>query len=297
MFKLYSERIKDAKGEPEVFVYDNFPKEFRNQFFHIIADGFDKFERNYEFRDIWQYVCNSFAREQGLKSIFINNKNSMSRYIDECSNSEFLDLMDYIFTVFIDNSYLRQNFGDDPIDKAITELNYRFKQHNLGYEFTNGEIIPKTNTIAHETIIKPALKLLLDEDFRGAEEEYLKAFDCYKKNDNKNSILEAIKAFESTMKTICDKLDYVYNKEKDTASKLIAILESNNFYPPYLNNHVTGIRVTLESGAPTLRNKKAGHGQGATVVDVSDEYVEYALNLVATNIVLLFKIYKKHKKG
>lgn len=97
------------------------------------------------------------------------------------------------------------------------------------------------------------------------------------------------------MKTICDKKGYIYDPAKDTAQKLINILEQNNFYPSYMNSHLTNIRTTLETGLPVLRNKNAGHGQGATVVNVSDEFTEYALNLAATNIVLLVKIYQSQK--
>ena len=41
-----------------------------------------------------------------------------------------------------------------------------------------------------------------------------------------------------------------------------------------------------------MRNKKVEHGQGSTVEDISDEFAEYALNLAATNIVLLVGVYK-----
>ena len=91
---------------------------------------------------------------------------------------------------------------------AADELNLRFKQHSLGYEFTNGEIIPKTNEVIHQQIIKPALKVLTDERFRGAEEEYLLAFEHFKTGNNKDAILNAGKAFESTIKTICKELEY-----------------------------------------------------------------------------------------
>ena len=59
-----------------------------------------------------------------------------------------------------------------------------------------------------------------------AEEEIRHAFEYRRKSDNKNAILEAGKAFESTLKTICDKKGYAYNKDKDTAKKLICILEN-----------------------------------------------------------------------
>ena len=44
-----------------------------------------------------------------------------------------------------------------------------------------------------------------------------------------------------------------------------------------------------------MRNKNAGHGQGSSVTPISDEFAEYALNLVATNIVLLVEIYANTK--
>lgn len=107
--------------------------------------------------------------------------------------------------------------------------------------------------------------------------------------------MEAGKAFESTMKTICDKKSYTYNKAKDTAKKLIEILGSNNFYPSYMSSHMANLRITLETGLPVVRNKTSGHGQGSTVTLISDEFAEYALNLAAANIVLLVGIYKKGK--
>ena len=186
--------------------------------------------------------------------------------------------------------------GKEGVESAIDELNYRLRQHSLGYEFINGRLIEKTNEQIHKEVIKPALNLLHNKKFKGAEQEYFQAFDFYKAGKNKDAILNAIKAFESVLKTICKEMKYSYDNEKDTAKQLLQHLTDNNFYPAYLESHLTGIRTTLESGAPTLRNKKAGHGQGQDIVDVSDEYVEYALNLVATNIVLLVKIFNQ-KKG
>lgn len=304
MFDLYSRRKKDAEGNSEVFIYDEFQQTFRNQFFKIINDVFDEaINKNHDFRNIVKWLCESYSREKGIKAIYgdycdANSICALEYYIDNCNNEDFLDLMDFIFGFFISNPKIHEYFyleDDNFFKSAIDELNLRLKQHSLGYEFINGKIVVKTSTVAHENIIKPALQLLLDEDFRGAEEEYLLAFEHFKKGENKDAILNAIKAFESTMKAICLGLKYTFDKDKDTAKVLIKILENNSFYPSYLNNHITGIRTTLESGAPTLRNKKAGHGQGSTVENVNDEFVEYSLNLVATNIIFLYKLYKEKK--
>lgn len=318
MYKLFSERIENKDGEPEVYVYDEFPETFRNQVFYIMTDILDELEHCC---CEWDNLHDEFCREKGLKLLGAWNvnhggygKHNCEQFISETSNSNVLDFIDFAFYVFNkegrnvdvpqysynifqgavenDNSSIisKVNIG---IDKAIEELNYRFKQHNLGYEFVNGEVIRIDNKVLHQEAVKPALRLLYEEGFDGAEEEYRKAFEYRRKGDNKNAILEAEKSFESTMKTICDKKGYIYDKAKDTAAKLINILESNNFYPSYMSSHLTNLRTTLETGLPVVRNKNAGHGQGSTVVPISDEFAEYALNLAATNIVLLVGIYKR----
>lgn len=318
---LYSQRIRDAESEPEVLVYDSFPKAFRNQFFHIvnrvlkIIDTLQENARSYYgssgnisvSKSIVRKLCEDFSMEKGLKDIPGNSYNgsnsiyALEMYCSSCSDTDFLDLMDFIFESFSANGSVCQLIQklyktDNLFYQAIDELNYRLKQHRLGYEFINGEIIRKANTFAHESIVRPALKLLMDDEFRGAEDEYLMAYEHYRKGKNKDAILNAAKAFESIMKAICEGLQYTYDKDKDTASKLNAILESNGFYPSYLRNHITGILQTLNTGVPVLRNKTSGHGQGATVNDYPDEYVEYALNLVATNMIFLHRLYKSAKE-
>lgn len=307
MYTLYSKRKKDAEGNPEVFIYDTFPVGFRNQFFTIINQVFIEYKwRKGKSDELCEGICKTFAQEKGLKCISgsrydeSNSIDALETYIDKCTDEDFLDLMDFIFAVFISNKELHKYFyfssdSENFFLAAINELNWRLKQNSLGYEFINGEIVVKTNTVVHENIVKPALKLLVDEDFRGAEEEYLLAFEDYRKGENKNAILNATKAFESTMKTICFQLGYNYNKDRDTAHTLIKILADNSFYPSYLNDHMAGICNTLKSGAPTVRNKTAGHGQGTSVQQISDEYVEYVMNLVATNMLFLYKLYRKKK--
>ena len=46
MYTLYSKRIKDAAGDPEVYVYDVFPQAFRNQTFYALSDVLDYFEKH-----------------------------------------------------------------------------------------------------------------------------------------------------------------------------------------------------------------------------------------------------------
>jgi hypothetical protein len=251
--------------------------------------------------DFWDISCGEFAREKGLKCLcdhwgyHENEAPAFENYVDTSDDADFLDFMDFVLTEVVAKK-VANCVGEDCVNNAICELNYRFRQHSLGYEFINGQLIEKTNEQLHREVVKPAIMLLNDKRFSGAEQEYFMAFDCYKRKNNKDAILNAIKAFESVLKIICKEMNYGFDNEKDTAKQLLQHLSDNEFYPSYLESHMNGIRTTLESGAPTLRNKKAGHGQGQEVVNISDEYVEYALNLVATNIVFLVKIFVQ-KKG
>ncbi len=306
MYKLYSERIKNKDGEPEVYIYDQFPEAFKNQIFYIMEDVLDKYTVDYH-EELWDKFYKAFAREKGIRKVgayddeIMGNygKRNFEWYILKENNVNFLDMLDFVFNKIdvgirkVPPKFHTQKDIGDIVDKTIKELNDRFKQHNLGYEFVNGEVIRIDNKMIHQEIVKPALRLLYEEGFDGAEEEFRKAFEYRRKGDNKNAILEAGKSFESTMKTICDKKGYTYDKAKDTAKKLIEILESNNFYPSYMASHMASLRTTLETGLPVVRNKTSGHGQGSAVTPISDEFAEYALNLAATNIVLLVGIYKK----
>lgn len=305
MYELLSKRIKNAAGEPEVFLYNNFPQAFRNQVFYILEDVLDPYLEYNE--NLWDVLEETFCREKGLKGLhgkFCKNygKSNIEEYFKYSNNTDFLDAVDYFFYI-IDKSLrtvkprrYQANYDANKVVKdAIIELNYRFKQHNLGYEFINSQIITIDSTLLHETAVKPALKLLFEEGFEGAEDEIRKAYEKRRKGDNKNAILEAGKAFESTMKTICDKKGYEYDKAKDTAQKLITILEKKQFYPSYMNAHLANLRNTLETGLPVVRNKVSGHGQGNQVITVSDEFTDYALHLAATNILLLVRLYKNNK--
>ena len=300
MYKLFSRRQEELKGEiQDVFEYDNIPQEFRNQVFYILDGIFSEYSKA-DSTDLWELIRNRFLREKGWKSLHDirrTYKSETENFFLAASNSDMLDYIDYVFNLI--DVVLRVNppryYSDDisvVIDRAITELNERLKYHCLGYEFVNRELIRIDNEVIHKNTIKPSLQLLYIHEFSGANEEILKAYDFRRKSDNKHAIAEANKAFESTIKTICDKIGYTYDPAKSTAKDLIKILEDNQFYPSYLNNHITGIRVTLESGLPTVRNKTSGHGQGAAVIPIPDEYADYALNLVAVNILFLMKIYE-----
>ena len=142
--------------------------------------------------------------------------------------------------------------------------------------------------IIHSEVVKPVLMLLSNPIYKGANEEFLKAHEHYRKKRYKESLNEGLKAFESCLKVICQKQGWNYN-ERDTANRLIAIVFDKGLIPPLMQSHFSALRSTLESGVPTIRNNQSGHGQGPDEIIVPEYIAAYILHLTASNILLLVK--------
>lgn len=209
-----------------------------------------------------------------------------------------LDVVEVSFRLL--QAYLRSSsewqyrVPKDTFDRAIAELNARFREHGIGYQYESGEIIRVDSQLIHSEVVKPALALLTAREYAGANAEFLKAFEHYRKGDTKECLNECLKAFESTMKAICTKRRWAF-KSNDTASALIDVCLKNDLIPPLLQSHIGGVRSALESGIPTIRNRLSGHGQGAQVVTVPEHYASYMLHLTATTIQFLVESEKALK--
>ena len=109
MKELFSRRYRDKSGDPEVYIYNNFSQEFRNQCFHIVRDFINEMQKTTSV-NVAEFICKKFAREKGLKYIegyrYINDLDAISKYFDRSSNEDFFDFVDfrviyYFFVVFL----------------------------------------------------------------------------------------------------------------------------------------------------------------------------------------------------
>lgn len=301
IFNLFSKRQKKLRGEiPDVYQYDQINETFRVQVVHIIRDTFgtdnygsDKSSQSFKF--IHETLCKEYG-------VFTLNKNSHSDFesvydyflkIDD--HEKALDVIELSFQLI--NTYVRKNNYQYHTEnrkispgEAITELNDRFKEHGIGYQFEANELIRVDSQFLHSEVVKPVLILLGKEKrFKGANQEYLSAHSHFRHARYKECLVDALKSFESTMKAICHKQGWNYN-QNDTAKKLINICFQNNLIPTYLQSQFSSLRSLLESGVPTVRNKLGGHGQGAIPITVTETIASYALHLSASNIVFLVKL-------
>ena len=129
----------------------------------------------------------------------------------------------------------------------------------------------------------------------GANDEFLSAHEHYRHQRYKECLNDCLKSFESLMKAIHKKHSWQFN-DTDTAKKLINSCLANNLVPEYLQNQFSSIRILLESGIPTIRNKEGGHGQGAEITKVPEYLASYTLHLTATNLLFLAKCEESYTK-
>ena len=171
-------------------------------------------------------------------------------------------------------------------DDAIAELNVRFREHGIGFQFLEGLIVQVDSEYVHSEATKPAIGLLREKHYAGAQQEFLNAHQHYRKGETKEALNDCLKAFESVMKAICEKRGWSYPRDA-TARALIDVCFENELIPSFWQSQYSGLRTLLESGVPTGRNKLSGHGQGTAPVEVPGHIAAYVLHMTASAIVFL----------
>jgi hypothetical protein len=305
IFDIFSKRQARLRGQvPDVYRYDEVPQKLRVQIVHLLGDmlhgGDDanirlsaNVERAYEF--ISKSLCREYGlfRLSGRASEERDHINELFTFILQTKNHEqVLDCVE-VATRYADRvtrgwDYLREDSPDARVDDAITELNQRFKEHGVGYQYEDGELVRVDSDLLHVEVVKPALTLLRTTRYAGPREEFLRAYEHYRHGRHEESLTEALKAFESTMKSICDAKKWTYDKGA-TAKKLVDVCFKNGLIDPFWQTHIAHLQGTLENGIATARNKLGGHGQGSQPRAVPREIVSYVLHMTGSTIVFMIE--------
>jgi hypothetical protein len=311
-FELFSKRKKRAAGGfQDVYKYDNIPEALRVQVVHIWGDTLGNPNRHmnsYEnILEIYQSLVQTIRREYGVFRLredtydpedsryafqeMCNFFLDLQGFRDKSATDKALDVIELTFKAIdlITRQFdyrLRQD-SNTAADGAIEELNARFKEHGIGYYYSGGTIMRVDSELVHAEIVKPALVVLRQKLFSNAEAEFLAAHAHYRSGKNSEALVECYKAFESTMKIICTKRGWAFDKAKGAAD-LVRVCLDKGLIPAYWQSHFAGLRSVLESAIPTPRNKQAGHGAGADVVQKPPgDLVAYVLHMTAATILFL----------
>jgi hypothetical protein len=307
---LFSKRQKKLRGEvSDVYVYDEIPQPLKVQIIHIwedtLGDEEQYYNSSYEVYEAYKFIVECLCREYGVFSLCeVRDREGNRQFRLELRNfllqekdpEKVLDAVELSFQV-IDRytrkwNYLYRNNASERANAAIEELNFRFREHCIGYQYSDGKIIRVDSEFLHSEAVKPALGLLRAPEYAGAQAEFLSAHEHYRNGRSKEALNDCLKSLESVMKAICAKRGWKHDPNA-TSSALLQVLFDNGLIPSFWNAHFSALRSTLESGVPTVRNKLGGHGQGTDVVEVPPHIAAYVLHLTASAIVFLVEAEKQ----
>lgn len=298
VFDLFSKREKRKSAEvTDVFQYTEVSKKFKIQVIHIINGIIGNDGYNDDVQGIHKYVNETLCKEYGVFRLAARANSNFdaiqSYFLETESYLEALDIIELYFRmidIIVREKKWRFIEKETP-DQVINELNERFKENSLGYQYGSGQIIKVSDQLLHQEAVKPALLFLNETGFEGAREEFLKAFDNYKQGKYKECLVECLKTFESTLKIIFDQKNWEY-KKGDNIKKLINIALEHELIPIYWQNHFSSLKTLLENSIPVPRNKLGGHGDGSEIQEVPEYLASYQLHMTASTVVFLVKASK-----
>lgn len=297
-FDLFSKRQNDAEkaGSTEIYRYDTVPAAFRIQLLNIANDlfGEDKYYRNgtgWIINKNWIWVDVTYSHEKGIIPVG-GSDHSPGNVRSAYRGMNIVDAIDMTEVIGfkineIDNeiSSIYSGRSDKPASR-IPEVNYRLREAGMGYQFESGRLTRVDSQLIHQEIVKPALSLLSQPGFEGAQQEFLNAHAHYRVGQNKEAVAMAANALESTFKAIFAIKSWEHNKSA-RISDLVKVAKSNELWPTYLDNSFDQLVATLQNGLPKIRDNDAAHGQGSTPKEVPSYLTAYALHLAASKIVFL----------
>ena len=295
---IFSKRQRRMRGEfSDVYQYEDLPIGFRRQSVLILDDVFTpKNESPYHQKNLrsryFKTIHNLLARELELFQLTEGENDPWKGVVSFFLNTTSVeDALSVIETSLISAEALQQQERflsfKMTVNDAVKELNTRFMEHRIGYQFESNEIVRIESKFLHQEAVKPALQLLQAKRYAGANGEFRKAHEHYRKQRYSEAVNECLKALESTLKIICKKRKWVFDDKKDTAHKLLQIVFEEELVPTYLQTQFASLRSVLESGVPTIRNRESGHGAGEEPRHIPQHLAAYVLHLTASAIVFI----------
>ncbi len=306
------ERNRLREGQPVVYKYDELPDRFRTQvvriLYGVIGDDrqsggirtvpTDRRVESFGPSAVWKVIGTVIADELGTGSHdrhgVTNFETYMFRY--ELPVDEQLTAIEIAFRVVdrIPPDY--QETFQLPMNsrEAISKLNNRFRRHDLGYAFEVDRLVRIDSQFLHGQVVEPALQLLGVAGFEGAQTLFLNAHEHFRHGENDDAILDAARAFETTMQHICDEMTWAY-PERPQAKHLIQAVTDNGLFPNWHQNHMNSLK-TLLKGLPTVRNKEASHAD-TEGQDAPDEMAAFAIHLAASNIVFMVESFERKRRA
>jgi hypothetical protein len=294
VFNTFSKRQRER---PATFAYDVVPDSLRLQLRIVLEDAFGSWAKG------WEFLGRVMEREHAAPSF---NRQYESRlaaaapYAIQClvlgTFEESIDAIETGLRILniAGRKEVPQYHGirQSP-DDAVAEVNERFLEHGIGYQFSveENQIVRLDSALLHKEAVEPAMRLLGSPGFEGPADEFAKAHAYHRSGDGKDAVSWAVKALESAAKAICNARGWSYDKATGPKD-LIDVIYKNGLIPQELEAYFGGLRTALVSGLPTIGNRMTRHGQGPHVKPIAEHMVTFGMHLAAATIVFLVEAHR-----
>ena len=197
---IFSKKQKRLRGEvPDVYQYDDIPDELRVQVIRILEDALGRPSKgslgHFAYPDggeeAYAFLHETLCREYG---VFMLHQHAKSHYeavtyffLQTEKTEEAIDVIQLSFQLIEQRLDTPVYLNISP-DVAIEELNHRFREHGVGYQYESGKIIRVDSQYLHSEAVQPALTILSDPMYQGANAEFRSAHDHYRAKRYKESV-------------------------------------------------------------------------------------------------------------
>jgi len=311
VYETYASRLRRAEtaGQPEVYVYDDLTPFLRDQLRQIFTNCIGPGHKPglYEdfappnANDTWDAIAKLLRRELPT---FSEHAKAKATSHDWCMNylksspdlAGVLSLIEICCRVMSKLSKAtrddlrRLGVEEDPA-AGLLEVNARFKNAGVGYQFEGGNIVRVDSQYVHAEVVKPALELLGAPEFAEANREFRLAHDHYRAGKLRDCNTAALRSMETVLKVICDVRGWPCDAGA-TVERLIAVVRANGLFPDYLGGYFDNLIGAMKAGLPKIRDRDGGHGAAPGQAAVPAHVAGFALHLAASNIVLFAQAHR-----
>lgn len=293
---IFSRRLRqqESAGTPEVYIYDALPTRLRVQVTQIWVEAFGLHTHGHAGHEFIKETLRLLRKEKGVYYLTGNDYEGpqvelFNWFLNEPKIELCLDAVEIncrFLEAIRDRGSEAAYYAQSTPDEAIEELNARFLEAGVGYQYESGAVVRVDSQLVHAEVVKPLLVLLHEADYVAANGEFLEAHRLYRAGDYEKSLTECCKAFESALKVIIHKQGWTVAPNA-TAKGLLDVIFALGLVPEFLQGGISSLRALLEGSIATLRNKSGGHGAGTTPRTVSRHLAGFQLHQTASTMLFL----------
>jgi HEPN domain-containing protein len=291
----YFDQRERYSENPEVFTYDDLPKDFRQKVAYLFQDLAESISKKLRYpqtfhKEVWEHRI--------VRALGIPRPPPITEHFLVSGVSEFFIGAE----VFFESSAIScqaiewdSDKARDAIFKAIDDLNTLMAYYALGYEVILTQEVPlfqvmrKDRQFTHSEVVKPTLRLLAEPGFEHAEKQFLDAHREFQMGQYDDAITDA----EASVETV---LKIVLGVEEGNAKDLLKKASEEGYFPPFMTDSLNQwINLFLE--LPAIRNRLGdAHGKGKRTDDAElKRFARLAINLAATHIGFIVDEYQRRK--